>query len=69
MATQCSLFFIDSKNYYILSTTSTERFRYINLDYEYSLWLESPLRLLLYIYTNQSVGKESKCVKPKVSVV
>ena len=58
MATRCSLFFIDSKNYY----TSTER----NMDYEYSLWLESLSRLLLCIYTNQSVGKKSKCVKPHV---
>ena len=40
MATRCSL--IDSKN-----ILSTERFHCVNLDYEYSLWLESPLRLLL----------------------
>ena len=30
-----------------------------NFDYEYSLWLESPIRSVLCIYTNQSVGKES----------
>ena len=56
------------QNYYILSTTSTERLHYLNLDYEYSLCSESPLRLLLCIYINQSVGKESKCVEPHVSV-
>ena len=37
---------------------------YINLDYECSLWLESPLRLFLCISTNQTVGKESKSVNP-----
>ena len=26
--------------------------------------IRMPLRLLLCIYTNQSVGKESKCVEP-----
>ena len=36
-------------------TFSTERFHYINFDNEYRLWLESPLRLLLCIYANQSV--------------
>ena len=28
---------------------------------DYSLWLESPLRLVLCIYTIQNVGNGSKC--------
>ena len=51
MATRCSLFFIDSH--------FNRKASLYNFDYEYSLWLESPLRLVLCIYTNQSVGKES----------
>ena len=47
MATGCSQF-IDSKNYYILSTSSIEGF---NLD----LWLDGPLRLNLCIYTHQTM--------------
>ena len=55
MVTRCSHRLL---NYYILSTTSTERLHYLNLDYEYS-----SERLPLCIYINQSVGMKSKCVE------
>ena len=56
-----SFFFVDSKTItFCPPLQNTERLHYINLDYECRI----PFRLLLCIYTNQSVGKESKCVEP-----
>ena len=66
MATRCSLFFIYIYRLQKLlhfanpfnRKASIEGLHYINFDYEYSLWLDSTLRLV-FVFTQKSMGKDS----------
>ena len=55
MVTRCSLFLIDSKNYYILSTRKASLVK-LGLSI-----VRKSLILLLCIYTNGKVSKYVKC--------